>query len=276
MKGATWPAFAQWSLRRRIMSELALEGVSIRYGRGVKAHIAVDDVRFRVESGRTLGIVGESGSGKSSLARAMVGLAPISSGRILLDGQDLTSQRQSGRPFPIQLVFQNSMAALNPRATASASIAEALTGRGVAKCEVSAMGDHYLDLVGLDAARGSQLPNQLSGGQRQRVAIARALAAEPKVLVADEITSALDVSVQAAILNLVMRLQAQLRFTLVFISHNLAAVRYLSDSIVVMHRGRVVESGPTNILTAAPQQAYTRDLLDAVPRLRREGDAPHP
>lgn len=259
------------------MSSLSLEGVSVCYGRGAHVHVAVEHASFAVEAGDTVGIVGESGSGKSSLARAIVGLIPISTGRILLDGEDIDAWRRPGRASPIQLVFQDSLAALDPRMTVGASIAEALLGRGVGKSETATLVDHHLEQVGLDPARRAHRPRQLSGGQRQRVAIARALAAAPRVIVADEITSALDVSVQAAILNLIVRLQGELRFTLVFISHNLAAVRYLCDSIVVMQKGRVVETGLTESLTSSPRQAYTQALLDAVPRLgvRHETEGEH-
>lgn len=249
------------------MNGLVLKDVAIRYGRGQAERTAVSGVNLATATGSALGLVGESGCGKSSLARAIAGMQPISDGQILLDGRDVASLRRGGQPFPIQLVFQNSLAALDPRRTAGQSISEALEGRGIRGRAAEALVEHHLDQVELDPAHGRQRPGQLSGGQRQRVAIARALAAQPQVIVADEITSALDVSVQAAILNLLVRLRAELGFTLVFISHNLAAVRFISDEIAVMRAGHIVESGPAEAVTNNPSHPYTRTLLEAAPWL---------
>lgn len=253
------------------MSGLVLEDVTIRYGQGRAQRTAVDAVSLSAPRGGALGLVGESGCGKSSLARAIAGLLPINSGGIRLDGRDIRSLRRPGRPFPIQLIFQNSLAALNPRMSAGASIREALEARGVEGRKAALLVEHHLDQVGLDAARQHHRPGELSGGQRQRVAIARALAAGPEVIVADEITSALDVSVQAAVLNLLVKLRRELGFTLVFISHNLAAVRFISDEIAVMHAGKVVETGLAEEIIRAPRRPYTRALLEAAPRLAVAG-----
>ena len=241
------------------MSELRLEDIDVRYGRGRQATTVLERLSLTIPSGRALGLVGESGSGKSTVARAAAGLVPLANGRVLLDGMPL--HRSPGSPSPIQLVFQNPAASLDPKMTAGASIAEALPRRDDAEVR------RYLDLVGLEPDHAARYPSQLSGGQRQRVAIARALAARPRVLIGDEITSALDVSVQAAILNLLRELQRRLGFTLLFISHNIAAVRYLCDEIAVMEGGRLVEVGPAEEVTGAPTHPYTRRLLDAVPRL---------
>lgn len=241
------------------MSELRFDGVSVRYG----GLTAVDGVSLTVPSGSVVGLVGESGSGKSTLARAAVGLAPVSAGSVLLDGTDVSRLPRGRRP--IQMVFQDPYASLDPRMTIGESIAEAMPRgafRGAArKIEVARL----LELVNLDPDRSAVLPGQLSGGQRQRIALARALAGQPNVVIADEITSALDVSVQGAVLNLVRDVQTRLGLTMLFISHNLAVVRYISDYIAVMYLGRIVEIGTVDRLLADPQHPYTRELLDAAP-----------
>ncbi|MGH4031331.1 ABC transporter ATP-binding protein [Actinomycetota bacterium Odt1-20B] len=253
------------------MSELVFDEVSVRYGTRHHALTAVDGASLTVPSGQVVGLVGESGSGKSTLARAAVGLAPVSAGRILLDGNDV--RRPRGRHRPVQMVFQDPYSSLDPRMSIGDSIAEALPrergrgrgrglgGKAVRRAEVARL----LEQVSLDPERAVLLPGQLSGGQRQRVAVARALAGQPQVVIADEITSALDVSVQGAVLNTVRDVQRQLGLTVLFISHNLAVVRYLSDHIAVMYLGRIVEAGPTEEVLADPRHPYTRDLLAAVP-----------
>ncbi|MEV8569530.1 oligopeptide/dipeptide ABC transporter ATP-binding protein [Streptomyces sp. NPDC051322] len=246
------------------MSELVFDGVSVRYGPRRHALTAVDGAHLTVPAGQVVGLVGESGSGKSTLARAAVGLAPLASGRILLDGTDVRQLR--GRRRPLQMVFQDPYSSLDPRMSIGESIAEALPrirGRGGAarRTEVARL----LEQVNLDPGRAPMLPGQLSGGQRQRVALARALAGRPQVVIADEITSALDVSVQGAVLNLMRGVQRQMKLTMLFISHNLAVVRYLSDHVAVMYLGRIVEAGPTEEVLADPRHPYTRDLLAAVP-----------
>ena len=245
------------------MSELRFEDVSVRYGSGRRALTAVDGVRLTVPDGEIVGLVGESGSGKSTLARAAVGLAPVSAGRILLGGEPVPVR---GPRRPVQLVFQDPYSSLDPRMTIGASIGEAAP-RGDRRAEVARL----LDLVELDAALASSFPGQLSGGQRQRVALARALAARPDVVIADEITSALDVSIQGTVLNLLRRLQRELGMSMLFISHNLAVVRYVASSIAVLYLGRIVEHGPTEAVLADPQHPYTRDLLAALPGLDRSG-----
>ncbi|MEU8881195.1 dipeptide/oligopeptide/nickel ABC transporter ATP-binding protein [Streptomyces hydrogenans] len=248
------------------MSSLELRQLRVRYGR----FTAVDGVDLLVPDGGVTGLVGGSGCGKSSLGRATVGLAPITGGQILVDGTPVAHRPRRG---PVQLVFQSPYASLDPRMSIGAAVAEALppsrwsprpgaTAR--ARAEEAA---HHLELVGLDPGRASLTPGELSGGQRQRVALARALAARPGVLVADEITSALDVSVQGAVLNLLRRLQRELRFSLLFISHDLAVVRYLADQVAVMDRGRLVEHGPADRVLHAPGHAVTASLLSCVPTL---------
>ncbi|ALG09830.1 ABC transporter ATP-binding protein [Kibdelosporangium phytohabitans] len=244
------------------MSDLVFDAVSVRYG-GRRGLTAVDHVGLTVPSGQVVGLVGESGSGKSTLARAAAGLSPLSSGRVLLGGVDV---RELPRRRPLQMVFQDPYSSLDPRMSVGESIAEAiprgvLPSRGARRDEVARL----LDLVNLDPDRAGQLPGRLSGGQRQRVALARALAGRPEVLIADEITSALDVSVQGAVLNLVRSLQRRLGLSMLFISHNLAVVRYLSDIVAVMYLGRIVEVGPAEQVLTEPQHPYTRDLLAAAP-----------
>jgi peptide/nickel transport system ATP-binding protein len=226
-----------------------LADLTVRFGR----FTAVDGVTLSIEPGQTVGLVGESGSGKSTLAKALVGLVAVADGSI------------SGiAPGQAQMVFQDPYSSLDPRMTVGASIAEGLRAR---RANSGAEVARLLELVSLDPAMAGRLPHALSGGQRQRVAVARALAARPRLLIADEITSALDVSVQGAILNLVREMREELGLSVLFISHNLAVVRYVADAIAVMRQGRLVEAGPTEQLLADPQDAYTRDLLAAVPTL---------
>lgn len=246
------------------MSELRFDDVTVRYGSGRSAMTAVDGVTLTVPDGEILGLVGESGSGKSTLARAAVGLAPISSGRILLDEQTVPQTR----PRPLQMVFQDPYSSLDPRMTIGASVAELLPPRlkgSERRDEVARL----LELVHLDASRAKEYPARMSGGQRQRVALARALAGRPQVLIADEITSALDVSIQGSVLNLVRELQPELGLSMLFISHNLAVVRYVAKRIAVMYRGRIVEEGPADEVLGDPRHDYTRALLTALPQAHK-------
>jgi len=254
------------------VSELSFVDVTVRFGGRRRGLTAVDRVSLTVPSGHVVGLVGESGSGKSTLARAAVGLTPITGGRVLLDGQP---QRHTlrARSRRVQMVFQDPYSSLDPRMTIGASIAEALprasfsklasettpsrTGLAARRAEVSRL----LELVELPTDRADVYPGQLSGGQRQRVALARALAARPDVVIADEITSALDVSIQGTVLNLVRDLQRSMRLSMLFISHNLAVVRYVSDYIAVMYLGQIVEYGPADDVLLDPQHPYTRELL---------------
>jgi peptide/nickel transport system ATP-binding protein len=246
------------------MSELRLENVTVRFGHTT----AVDDVSLTVPSGQIVGLVGESGSGKSTLARAIVGLAHPQAGRILLDGVPVPSR---GRNRPVQMVFQDPYSSLDPRMTIGESIAEAI-GPGASTAGRRAEVERLLELVHLDPARSRSRPAQLSGGQRQRVALARALAARPEVVVADEITSALDVSIQGAVLNLVRELQRELGLSVLFISHNLAVVRYVAGQVAVMREGRIVENGPAAQVLGAPAHEYTQALLAAIPGRRPPED----
>jgi peptide/nickel transport system ATP-binding protein len=247
------------------MSELRFEGVSVVNGRRRRAVRAVDGVDLVVPEGHVVGLVGESGSGKSTLARAAAGLVRTAGGRITLAGSALVGGPGHRSRQDLQVVFQDPYSSLDPRMTVGESLGEVCprgTGRGPARrAEVSRL----LDLVGLGEDCVHALPEELSGGQRQRVALARALAPRPRVVLADEITSALDVSVQGAVLNVVRDLNRRLGVGMLFISHNLAVVRYVSDSVAVMYAGRIVEQGPADRIFADPQHPYTRALLAAVP-----------
>lgn len=246
------------------MTDVRIEAATVRYGTGRHAVTAVDGVSLQLRAGRCVGLVGESGSGKSTLARALVGLTPLAGGRITVDGDPVRARPRRD----VQLVFQDPTASLDPRRTVGQSIAEGLGRPGPRRrAERARAVTDLLDQVGLEATAAGRYPGQLSGGQRQRVALARALAARPAVLVADEITSALDASVQGAILNLVRELQRANGFSLLFISHNLAVVRYVSDTVAVMHCGQIVEQGPTEAVLAEPEHPYTRSLLASVPSL---------
>jgi peptide/nickel transport system ATP-binding protein len=246
------------------VSELRFDDVTVRYGSGRTATTAVDGVSLVVPDGEILGLVGESGSGKSTLARAAVGLAPVTSGRILLDGKPVPQTR----PRPLQMVFQDPYSSLDPRMTIGASIAEILP-RGMSRIERRDEVARLLELVHLDASRAKEYPARMSGGQRQRVALARALAGRPEVLIADEITSALDVSIQGSVLNLVRELQPELGLSILFISHNLAVVRYVATQIAVMFRGQIVEQGPAEEVLGDPRHEYTRTLLTALPQAHK-------
>jgi peptide/nickel transport system ATP-binding protein len=245
------------------VSELRFDQVTVRFGTGRKTLTAVDGVELTIPSGQVVGLVGESGSGKSTLGRAAVGLTPLSGGNILLDGKPL---RRRGRRQPLQMVFQDPYSSLDPRMTIGDTIAETIPrSEGRRRLERRREVARLLELVDLDPDRAQTYPAQLSGGQRQRVALARALAARPEVIIADEITSALDVSIQGTVLNLVRDLQKSLELSMLFISHNLASVRYVSDVIAVMYLGRIIEYGPAEQILHDPHHPYTRDLLAAAP-----------
>ena len=227
---------------------------------------ALRGVSFTVRAGRSLGIVGESGSGKSTLARLVMALEAPTSGSVLLLGRDLNALPPGAliaarRDF--QMVFQDPYGSLDPRQRVGRIVAEPLVG--VAAVDAQRRVAEALDAVGLRAGDAEKYPHEFSGGQRQRIAIARALITRPKLIVADEPVSALDVSVQAQVLNLLADLQAEFGVTYLFISHDLAVVDHVCDEVVVMQAGRIVEIGPTDQVLQRPAHAYTRALLAAVP-----------
>ena len=238
-------------------------------GKGAALH-AVSGVDLAVYEGETLALVGESGCGKSTLGRLLLGLLPPTQGQVFFDGQDLAAlppARLRALRRQMQLVFQDTAAALNPRWTAGQSLAEPLRIHNLCpRGEYASRGAALLTQVGLAPDLLDRYPHQLSGGQRQRVGLARALALSPRLVVCDEPVSALDVSVQAQMLNLLADLQASQGLTYVLISHDLGVVRHSADRVCVMFLGRVCEVGPTQALFSAPRHPYTKFLLDSVPR----------
>lgn len=249
-------------------SLLRIEGLNITYGHGRGAVRVVQDVSLSVERGRTLGVVGESGSGKSTIAKAIVAATPVESGRIQVGGVDVTTARGRARRDlrrRVQLIPQDPYSSLDPRHTIGSALAEALNPGRPRVSRHRAQILEWLDRVRMPADSIDRYPHEFSGGQRQRIAIARGLMISPELVIADEITSALDVSVQAEILVLLDELRHELGLTMVFISHNLAVVRNVSDDVAVLYQGRLVESGPVERVYRNPEQDYTRALLDADP-----------
>lgn len=223
---------------------------------------AVAGVNLEIAAGETLGLVGESGCGKSSLARAVIGLNTPTSGTLAINGDPLDMRRRGNHARDIQMVFQDPYGSLNPRLTVQQLVEEPLTvHRTRSKAERKTFVKALLDRVGIPEAMHDRLPHQLSGGQRQRVGIARALSLEPKILICDEPVSALDVSVQAQVLNLLVELQREQNLSYLFISHDLEVVRYVSHWIAVMYLGRIVEIGPVEEIWSAPLHPYTRALM---------------
>jgi ABC-type oligopeptide transport system ATPase subunit len=251
---------------------LAAEKLSKRYvdasGHSV---LAVNDVSFDLAQGEVLGVVGESGCGKSTLGRLLIRLLEPTAGRVLVEGQNLAALRGSALKAArrnLQMVFQDPFGSLNPRHKVGHILAEPLIVHGLR--DRAALKRHVSELlatVGLPAASIERYPHEFSGGQRQRIAIARALALKPKLIVADEPVSALDVSIQSQIINLIADLRAELGLSMIFISHDLSVVRHVSDRIAVMKDGVIVEMGPAESVFTHPRQAYTQALLAAVPRI---------
>ena len=249
---------------------MQLHNVTVRFGRGRQQLTAVDSVSLQIPPGSTVGLVGESGCGKSTLARAIVGLLRIESGAIKLDGEDYSSHRKrNSQRFrrQVQMVFQDPYSSLNPRMTVGDALGEALNLSDTPRRDVAREVALLLEKVGLPRSAVDRYPHQFSGGQRQRAAIARALAARPRFVICDEVTSALDVSVQGAILNMLQDLQTALELTYLFISHDLSTIRYMSDSIAVMYLGRVVEVATADEIFNFPNHPYTLALLTSVPEV---------
>ncbi|HEY6632592.1 MAG TPA: ATP-binding cassette domain-containing protein [Rhizobiaceae bacterium] len=250
---------------------LSAAGISRTYSSGGRRVVALDNASIAVARGETLGLVGPSGSGKSTLARILLRLIEPDAGRVDFDGVDLLSLRGEklrATRRRIQMVFQEPLAAFNPRATVGGALADPLRIHGIAApSERPAAVAHLLERVGLDPGLASRAIHEISGGQRQRVAIARAIATKPDLIVLDEAVSALDVSVRAKVLELLVGLQRERGIAYIFVSHDLAVVRAISHHIAIMDAGRIVEHGPAPDIVADPQSAAGRALVAAVPRL---------
>jgi peptide/nickel transport system ATP-binding protein len=248
---------------------LRVEGLTIRYRRG--RHLlppAVSDVDLTIGPGETVALVGESGSGKSTIGNAVLGLVPPAGGRIVFDGEDVThatTARRRALTKEIQAIFQDPYGSLNPMRTIGQTLVEPLRAHRIPVSDQQARVAEALERVGLPADAAARYPGQFSGGQRQRVAIARALIVGPKLVICDEPTSSLDLSIQAQVLNLLLRLQREEGLGYLFITHDLAVVRHIAHRVVVLYRGRVVESGPTGQVCDDPRHQYTQALLAAVP-----------
>ncbi|MDP5064852.1 MAG: dipeptide ABC transporter ATP-binding protein [Haliea sp.] len=238
-------------------------------GKGAEPLRAVDDVSFTVQRGEVLGLVGESGSGKSTIGRSLLRLVPITSGEVLFDATDVTQLQGTALKHMrrrMQMIFQDPYASLNPRMSVYDALAEPLLLHGIESRKTVEQGVlRLMDDVGLARAFVRKYPHEFSGGQRQRIAIGRALATRPEFVVADEPVSALDVTIQAQILELMLNLGREYGLTMLFVSHDLAVVRHIADRILVLHQGRVVEQGTGEALFNAPQEEYTRQLLQAIP-----------
>ncbi len=236
---------------------------------------AVDDVSIQMRKGETFGLVGESGSGKSTVARALVGLAPIHQGEIVFEGKTLQNLGMQTLPEKkrIQMIFQDPNHTLNPRHTVGMILEEPLKlhFKEWKKEQRRERISELLIQVGLDSSAIQRYPHQFSGGQRQRIGIARAISVEPQVIICDEVVSALDVSVQAQIINLLQDLQEQFGFTYLFIAHDLAVIEHISDQVAVMNAGKIVETGTSDEIYENPQCEYTKKLFDSVPKLESLG-----
>lgn len=229
---------------------------------------AVDGVSFEIEEGKTYGLVGESGSGKSTTGKAIIGLEPVTAGKIFFEGKDITSMKSKTKDIRrnIQMIFQDPYSSLNPRKRVLDIIAEPLRNfENLTKKEEKMRVYELLELVGMSPESIWKYPHQFSGGQRQRIGVARAVALKPKLIIADEPVSALDVSVQAQVLNFMRDIQKELGLTYLFISHDLGVVKHMCDEIAIMYRGRYVEQGTRDDIFENPQHIYTKRLLAAIP-----------
>ncbi len=269
------------------MSLLRVEDLHTHYRTATGLLRAVDGVTFAVEKGESVGLVGESGCGKSTLGKAILGLAPVTSGSVRFDGAEMAGLSERAlAPFRrrMQMIFQDPFGSLNPRHQVGDILAAPLTVHGVGdKAGRRARVTRMIEAVGLPADAAGRYPHEFSGGQRQRIGIARALILQPELVICDEPVSALDLSIQAQILNLMVRLKGEFGLSYLFISHDLSVVRFFADRVLVMYLGRIVESAPVETLWRRPLHPYTRALIEAVPDPARRrhaaplsGDLPSP
>ena len=251
------------------MALLEVEHLKKYFNVGAGVNHAVDDVTFSIEKGRTMGVVGESGCGKSTLGRTIIRLLDATDGYVRLNGEDITYAK--GRDLrklreKVSIVFQDPYSSLNPRSSVESTIREPLQeAHRFSKAQINARTEELMDLVGIEERLRLAYPHEMDGGRRQRVGIARALALNPEFIMCDEPVSALDVSIQAQVLNLLMDLQEQMKLTYMFVTHDLSVVRHISDDICVMYLGQLVETSPSKELFLRPLHPYTKALLSAIP-----------
>lgn len=260
------------------MSELLrIENATLGYGRKARGHAVLRNVSLTIDAGERVGLIGETGSGKSTLARTLLGLTTVFSGSVHVEGRDLASLR--GRPLRefrragvVQYVYQDPLRSLDPDVPVSASVAEGLAiRRGLSADEIDRHVDDAIRLVGLDPQLSNRRPEELSGGQRQRIVLARALVLEPRLLILDEPVSALDASSRVHVLDLLRLTTSERRLSQLFISHDLGSIAGVTDRLVVLYRGEIVEDGPTAEVLTAPQHPYTQLLIESAPTLTTAG-----
>lgn len=260
------------------MSELLrIENATLGYGRKTRGHAVLHNVSLTIDAGERVGLIGETGSGKSTLARTLLGLTTVFSGSVHVEGRDLASLR--GRPLRafrrsgvVQYVYQDPLRSLDPDVPVSASVAEGLAiRRGLSPAEINRRVDDALRLVGLDPHLSNRRPEELSGGQRQRIVLARALVLKPRLLILDEPVSALDASSRVHVLDLLRLTTSERRLSQLFISHDLGSIAGVTDRLVVLYRGEIVEDGPTSDVLTAPQHPYTQLLIESAPTLTTAG-----
>jgi peptide/nickel transport system ATP-binding protein len=248
---------------------LEINDLHVRYpGKRGKQFHAVKGVSFSIKPNQTIGLVGESGSGKSTIGKAILGLAPVSEGQVLINGvstKEMSSKERRLLSSQLQVIFQDPYGSLNPAKTVGATLAESMISFSKSRDEVSKRMQEVLSQVGMPSSAVDRYPSEFSGGQRQRIAIARALMTRPSLIVCDEPVSALDLSIQAQVLNLLNDLQKELGMSYLFISHDLGVVRYMADELLVLNHGEVVERGEVEAVYGSPSHPYTKRLLDATP-----------